>query len=153
MVGAWLILTGPGCAPVAHRNRIATHSAGPSQGQTVVRGQGPADGQNRAGAAAHAGAPAASTSVSPPPPIPNPASEPLPGMDLVPAPLDFSPDLSGPGPIIQPATPVDPGGLSPWGLSSIAPIAWPTEYRVSPGRAHWLLQAPALPGLDLKDQE
>jgi Putative MetA-pathway of phenol degradation len=81
----------------------------------VVRGQGPVEVAGRAGVQVPA------TSLGQPqPPIPNPAASAPAITDLVPAPANFTPDVSGPGPIIQPMPAVGPDGLSPWGLSSIA---------------------------------
>jgi hypothetical protein len=114
---ALIVLLSPGCATV-HRNRLsdidAAHPRANSQGETVVRGQGPADAQG--------GTPSTPTS-QPSPPAPNPEAsptQPLPG--LLPAPLDYRPDLSDSGPVFQQMAPADSDAAPPLpsGLSSIA---------------------------------
>ena len=127
---AAIFATGTGCALLGDANRTLKSNRAPAgtTDETVVRSQDPADIPG-------AMAPPATSLPQPRAPIPNPASVPPAITDLVPAPPNFSPDSSGPDPIVQPTTYGDQGDLSPWGLSSIAKS--PGQPRVRPAAVGW----------------
>ncbi len=116
---AWAV---PGCSTMTHDRspRTASWNAiGSSERLTVVRGQNPTAGNG--GTPGQRGGDGPVTSVAQPSaPMPNPAALPPAIPELVPAPANFNPDRSGPGPIVEPTAPAQSEGWAPPGLSSIA---------------------------------